>query len=246
MRLKLSVLTSFLAVLGAISAIGPASAFEDGCRAMRPGEDDSPIVCREKDWFHAADIPAGNVGALKADATPSWSTTPPGGSQLDGEGGAAIAETYFVSCFDGDRCLNDIAFEGTFTGNIDSIAISLHSEEPLWARCVVLDNCEDRDEFRTVLTVDEHVLYDSGTFSDSVQIDSTTTSQRRDFALVGLYDAIAAHGLAGSDVTHSLRLRIMPHNSHPSVVYLYDSTDYPSGLVFNPSAEELAGYEVVN
>jgi hypothetical protein len=247
MRNRVLGSTLALAIVGTALAAGSAIAVEEDCRPLRPGDEESPIVCREPNWFHAADIPVGNVGSLQSQATPSWSTTPPSGSIQDGEGGAAVAETYLFNCFEGgDRCVNELAFEGTFTGNLDSIAVSLHSEEPLWARCPVLDNCGQRDAFRVVLKVDGHLLYDSGNYTDSVPVDTTTTSQRRDFALTGLYDLLAAEGITHPGFVHAIRLRISPHNSHPGVIYRYGSTDFPSGLVFNPTSDELSSYEIVN
>jgi hypothetical protein len=236
-----------VAMLGTVLPAAVAVAIDEGCRPLHPDDEDSPVVCREQDWFHAADVPVGNVGSLQAQATPSWSTTPPAGSIQDGEGGAAVSETYLFNCFDdGDRCVNELAFEGAFTGNLESIAVSLHSEEPLWARCPALGNCGERDNFRVVLKVDGHLLYDSVNYSDSVPVDTTTTSQRRDFAFTGLYDLLAAEGITHPGFVHAIRLRISPHNSHPAVVYQYDSTEFPSGLVFNPASEELAEFEIVN
>jgi hypothetical protein len=234
------------AIVGSLLPTGQAVADEESCRPLRPGDEESPIICREQDWFHAADVPVGNLGSLQGQAIPSWSTTPPSGSTQDGQGGVNVAETYLTTCFDGERCVNELAFEGTFTGSLESIAVSLHSEEPLWARCPVLGNCGERDNFRVVLKVDGHLLYDSENFSDSVPIDTTTTSQRRDFAFTGLYDLLAAEGITHPEFVHAIRLRVSPHNSHPAVVYRYGSTDFPSGLIFNPTDGEAAEFEIVN
>ena len=235
-----------VATLGTVLPAAVAVALDEDCRPLRPGDEESPIICREQDWFHAADVPVGNVGSLQGQAIPSWSTTPPSGSTQDGEGGVNVAETYLTSCFDGERCVNELAFEGTFTGNLESMAVSLHSEEPLWARCPVLGNCGERDNFRVVLKVDGHLLYDSVNYSDSVPVDTTTTSQRRDFAFTGLYDLLAAEGITHPGFVHAIRLQVSPHNSHPAVVYRYGSTDFPSGLIFNPTEAEAAEFEIVN
>jgi hypothetical protein len=234
-----------VAMLGTVLPAAVAVAIDEGCRPLHPDDEDSPVVCREQDWFHAADVPVGNVGAIPGQANPSWSTTAPAD---DGPGAVALGESYLGVLLTGSEdYINELVFEGTFTGNLDAIAVSLHAEQPTWAICQLPDvSCSGRDAFAVTLTVDGHVLYETDGFSDSVPFDIDSTSQRMDFALSGLYDLLAAQGISHPGFIHAIKLRIAPHNAHAAVVYRYDSAEFPSGLVFNPPTEELAGYEIVN
>lgn len=229
------------AIAAAVLPFAPAVAEEEQCRPLRPGDDDSPIVCREPNWFHAASTPVGNVGAIPTQPNPSWSATPPS----EGPGGVAIGESYAgARLVGGEDYINELVFEGTFTGNLDSVAVSLHAEQILWAFCEVV--CSESDGISVSLVVDGHLLYETEGPWDQVPIEEGAVSQRLDFAFADLYDRLAAQGITHPGFIHAIKLRIAPSNVHAAVIYRYDSIEFPSGLVFNPEEEELSGYEVVN
>ena len=232
-------------VLAGLFVSVPASAVEEDCRTLGSDEETGPVVCRERHWFHQGGSPVGNIGHVPPYAHPSWSATPP-----SGQGAVTIGESYVGFCpAEADSCVNHLLFVGTFEGNIDSMAISLFAEEPTWTFCrLPSTTCATRDALSVALSVDGTTLYEtegSGS-SDAIPIDNQATSQRLDLAFADLHEGIEAMGRSGPDIVHHIRLRIAPNEGHAAVIYRYDSSEFPSGLIFNPTAAELAEHTIVN
>jgi hypothetical protein len=229
-------------LVGALIPSGLATAAEENCRPLYPGQEDSPVVCREQNWFHAADVPVGNVGAIPGQGNPSWDTAAP---TDEGPGALALGESYVGTQLTGSEdYVNELVFEGTFTGNLDTVAVSLHADQYLWAFCEAV--CAERDGVAVALTVDGHVLYETEGDWDTVPIEEGEVSQRLDFAFTDLYERLAAEGITHPGFIHAIKLRIRPSNVHAAVIYWYDSVEFPSGLVFNAEPDELSAYEVIN
>jgi hypothetical protein len=224
-----------LIVLTASSALA-----EPGdCRLIR-GEatpddaTDDVSVCREDVWFHQAETKAGNLGATEHSGFPSWDPTAPATSVTGGAGGGYLAE------WTGDFLVEEYfeettpTFEGTFTGDLDNAAVTMY----LFAAYEAPTDLS----IRTQVVVDGVQLYSSDfTNGDSVTLTSGGDAVLRvDYVFTDLYDSMRAMGLHGEDREHDIRVSFTPLEDEALVVY--DTTEVPSGIIFNAEPEALEAY----
>jgi len=217
---------------------GSALAAPGDCRLIRgaatPEPDDDVEVCRQDVWFHQADTKLGNLGATEESDFPSWDTTKPATSVSGGAGGGYIG--HWVGDFAVEEYLAETTatFEGTFTGNLDNAAVTLYLFAPGY-------NAQDLPSYhlRTQLVVDGTQQYTSDFENgDLVNLSSGGTGVLRvDFAFVGLFDLL---GVSPGD--HQIRLSVTPYFPGDEAMYVYDTSEVPSGIVFNLEPAGLGAY----
>lgn len=241
--------TARLALILLIGALGTPQALAaldaPGCRLIRGGDtpddpSDDVTVCRQDVWFHQApQSKVGNLGATGQAAFPSWNTTKPAVSVTGGAGGG------YVGHWVGDFLVEEYApettatFDGTYTGNIDNLAVTLYLFSPADSA-----TSDTQYHFRTQLVVDGNQLYNSDFGNgDLVKISSGGQAVLRiDYAFVDVFGAMQETGLAGDDKAHNIRLSVTPYFPGDEAMYVYDTSEVPSGMIFNLEPESLGSY----
>lgn len=234
-----SRLLALLAVLP-LAAVSLANAESPACYTVDDGgtpDDTSDDVeaCELETWFHRADTPAGNVEALGAEAYPTFDTNPPAGSVTEGNGGGYLGSS-IVNIAEPGSPASGVRFVGEFDGVIDRMDVTLHlfyngfggTAGPSERRPHSIDLYLSIDGFQ-VLTASK----DAVTTSDFD--DPTAGPHQLDFTIIDLAGLIDAYGL-DVDATHSVELTIVPKyiNTNPVAMYVYDTTEVPGGIFFNP------------
>lgn len=212
---------------------GSAHADPGDCRLIRGADTtddatDDVSVCRQDVWFHQAGTKAGNAAALDMDTFPSWNTTKPTASVQSGAGGGYAAASAFSQNVSRSDPRGAATFRGSFTGNLDNIAATLYLFSPVRQASV------DQAVWMQ-LTIDDEVVYQSSAADRTPLTSGGNAVLKTHFAFVNIYDAMQSLGLDTSpEKAHSIELKITGWFSvNDNAVYVYDTTEVPSGLVFN-------------
>jgi len=236
------LLTAAALALTACSA-GASAAYADNgdCRDIRPATATSAAVtaCRQDAWLHQGTARISNTVA--ASESPSWNTTKPTAAFNDG--GAAYVGFAPVDMVQSDPRVHP-TFTGTYTGVLDNIAASFYITNVIYQKTAT-----DPSNFYT-LTIDGKTVWTNGSADDEVATPLTTvddTTGHIDFAFTNLYDTLAAKGIANdSTTTHTITLSLInKYYGDGNFVLKYDSTEYPSGLIFNLEDDPLNNSFVV-
>lgn len=230
-----------LALLVPLVLVGGSALAADGdCRLIRGADtpddpSDDVSVCRQDVWFHQAETKLGNLGATDQSGFPSWDTTKPATSVAGGAGGGYIGEANGDFLVEPYLEETTATFEGTFTGNIDNAAVTLYLFAPLYNT----GELGEEYQLRTQIVVDDFQLYDSDFLTgDFVKLSSGGNAVLRiDFAFVNLFEAL---GVAEGE--HQIRLSVTPYFAVDDAMYVYDTSEVPSGIIFNLEPAELAAY----
>jgi hypothetical protein len=232
-----------LAMLGLLVAFVPAAAGAgEACRVIQgadtPDPADDVSVCRQDVWFHNAETPAGNLAAFGAAAFPSWNATKPTGSYMSGAGGAYVATSAFHQSNAPWDPQGTPVFEGTFTGDIDTLAATFYMFVPGKAAEATLPT-------NIQLIVDEQLIYEAD--DNSIRLSAAgEIAKKIDFALTNIHVLMSELGLAGAGTQHAIRLSVVGTGlATGAAVFVYDAAEVPSGMVFNIEPENLANYTVI-
>lgn len=227
----------------AIAAVGLAATFSiaahapEGCYVALEGdpaiEDDDVFACEQQTWFHAAETPATTVAHLDPTGThgvATFDTSEPAGSVTGGNGAGyfntqagGLGDQFFTAQFD-----------GSFTGVIDRVDVDLHT----------LGGVRPNPTADLRILVDIAVIID-GTevlieevYVDAVPEESSSAgAQRLDFAITGLASRLAALGVANDETTeHEVTLVFREFPTISGTLYVFDTTEVPGGITFNPPA----------
>ena len=223
----------------------PAGAHEEAppgaCHLIRgaatPDTADDVHVCRQDVWFHAGQAKPGNTGAVSG-SFPTFDTTKPSASVTAGAGGGYVASSAtHQSGTPWDERLT-ATFDGNFTGDIDNLAVTAYFFNPP----------EDAQSIPTIamnirLVVDGQSIFETG--GEIPRQSGGTAVKKVDFALTGLYQPMLDAGLTGHDRAHKVRFQISGTGlASEAAVFVYDTTEVPSGMVFNIEPEQLSKYTV--
>jgi hypothetical protein len=223
---------------------GSAIAVDGDCRLIRGAntpEDptDDVEVCRQDTWFHLTGSKVGNLAATGNQDFATFDTTKPTASVQTGAGGGHLANEFTQYALAQDDPAHSAWFEGTFTGNIDNLAVELY-----------LFTAQDKIlgvyGFLTTLIVDGNTLYQS----DFVAGDAANLSpggdaaQKIRFAFTDVYNALAANGLAGGG-QHTVQVSVSPYFVGDDAIYVYDTSEVPSGMIFNLEKADLGSYSQI-
>ena len=239
------ILRSLAAASLVLAFAVPAMSQEASCRLIRGAETpDDPTddvqVCRQDVWFHANQAKLGNLGA-HAGGFPMFNGTKPSASVTTGAGGGYIASSALHQGgfpFDPQATAT---FDGTFTGDIDTLAVTMFLFSPQ----------EDVQSIPTIaintrVLVDGQVLFETGG-NEIPRGSGGQAAKRIDFAFTGLYQPLVDAGLNGPGREHQIRFQIMGTGlATESALFVYDTTEVPSGMVFNIEPENLGPYTVIS
>lgn len=244
MRIRTTALTLLALVGGALAMADPAvdaDATAD-CHTIRGAEttDDSSDdvdACRQDVWFHGAGLPADNIDNAQGDFA-VWDTEPPTASVTEGAGNGVVANSALhqqAQPFD-ERAAFVAA--GSHDGAIDDIAVDLYLFTPG-------TNVDDPNNpvVRGDYSIDAQLVIDGTavqTLADKVVTlePAGDAVQRITFAFRDVSDVIEL--LGDLDATHDVEVRV--HGLaiiSDAAAFVYDTTEVPAGMVFNPPAELL-------
>jgi hypothetical protein len=232
---------SALAAAAIACGVPVAQAASGDCRVIRPATATAAEVsaCRQDTWLHQGSSRLANTTA--GSETPSWNTTQP--TAADQDGGAAYVgfRPYEVITGESDPAIRPTV-TGKFTGVLDNIAATMFVSSPVYQAAGV-----DPTNYYT-LTIDGQTVWSNNTSDDEEVATPITAVDDKtghiDFAFIGLYDALAAKGIANTPTTeHTITLSfINKYYGDGNFVLRYDSAEYPSGMAFNLEDEPLAGF----
>lgn len=236
---------SLLAVAAGALAFGPVAVdpgAEASCTVIRGADtvddpSDDVEACRQDVWFHGAGTPVDNVDNAQGTFA-VWDTTPPAASVTEGAGNGVLANSALhqqVAPFD-ERAA--FVAGGSFDGAIEDLVVELYVFTPG-------TNVDDPTSpvVRGDFSVDAQLRIDGvaiQTLADHVVTlePAGDAVQRITFAFQGLSDTIDLIG--DLDGAHDVEVRV--HGLaiiSDAAVFVYDTTEVPAGMVFNPPAEVL-------
>lgn len=221
-----------------LAALVPgAVAADDACRLLEGGATTDPSddveVCRTPVWIHQADTKVGNL-AGQGHGVPGWDGNAPTASVTTGAGGG-YAGTSAWQVTDAWDPTYTPAFEGSHDGAIDNLLIDLYLFPPQ----AMAENAAGQGgtSFRVDanLYVDGDLVAQHGDLTMDLE-DAGDAVKKVQFAFVDLYDAAIGDG------AHDLRLEVVGTGlASNGAVWVYDTTEVPSGIVFNATDDELDG-----
>lgn len=221
--------------LAAVPFSAGAEESADTCRLADPDDPDSSELCREQAWFAPAETKAGNLGALGLTGLPTWTDEEPTTSVTGGAGGGYLGSPVVDIVFPTSPEAG-VTFEGTFTGPLDSLLVTLHAFLPY-------KNATDgtKHGFTTELLIDEEPIFFAGGPFDVAISPAGDAVYEMQFAFTDLLRDIEEYVGTGPDTEHTIRLNVSPYYVGDEALYVYGTSEVPGGLVFNPEADEVDG-----
>jgi hypothetical protein len=223
----------------------PAGAQEASCRLVRGADTptdpaDDVQVCRQDVWYHSGAVKLGN-SAAQTGQFPTFDTTKPAGSVATGNGGGYLATSALHQGGSAFDPAGTATFDGKYTGDFDNLAVTAY-----------LFNSHDSEDAQGIFAINARILVDGQNIAETggsqVKKSSGGNAVKRiDFAFVDLYTALEQAGLTGPGKEHQIRFQVMGTGlATEAALFVYDTTEVPSGMIFNIEPEKLADYTVVN
>lgn len=212
---------SLTTILAAILALGAIAAHDGG--------EYEPVLNNERVYVHCGDT--NKVSNIEGGAPFGWDTQAPTGSVQDGEG-----------CGTADLVMTDaekgtVVYEGTHSGNLDELTLELYMIDVGYVRLGEFDE----------VYADMAILIDgfeagwTGEARLPVERTNSDVTARMRMTLSGI-------GLVHADEAgeHTIRVELTTadYRNGDSGAWVWDSTEVPAGIVFNPTEEQRADYVV--
>jgi hypothetical protein len=225
-----------LAAALAVAAVALPAAADDGdeegqicyqTEVDEDGEPTGPVFCTLETWFHRAETHAGNLGATDAGGFPSWSTEEPSDSVSTGAGGGYLGNGTFWQTQGDDDPTYAPTFEGSFTGNIDNLDVTMYLFAPGRQ-----DEADILMGVKLVVNGQEVGWIDQANLPLQPGGDAVLVTG---FRLTRVHDAMEAFGVeTGEEAEHDIRLQVVPYAiATTTAILVYDTSEVPSGMVFN-------------
>jgi hypothetical protein len=197
-----------IAVVGALAV--PAS-----------GQEVVPTFRNERVYFKCADGAKVQNVPVSQGTIPSWGTAPPAGSAAAGNGCGFYENA-------GNAAGLNLEFKGTFTGNLDNLTVELHD---IYAGAGRPNN---QIQMRAVLNIDgeELVVTELQNFPTSASSNGVTQRIAFTFTQLNFDDEIGD----GTQV-HEIHF-VARGGTETQSLFVWDATEVPAGLTFNPATLE--------
>lgn len=205
-------------IVATVLLAAPANAHHDGTT-------EQPTLRTERVYFKCVDdLKVQNVPALQG-TYPTWSTEPPAGSVTDG-GGCGQYENLLTNADPNNPF--DLVVKGTFTGNLDAINVELHNIYVGTART------DGNFNLRARLYIDGLEYANQGPVSVTPEPSSTGISEKLtySFSEIGFKDE---HG--DGTIEREIGIYVGSFTEIQSI-WVWDTTEVPAGLTFNPATLE--------
>ena len=196
-----------------------------------------PTFRKESVYFHCAGpTKVSNVNNAAADGAPAtWNTTPPSQSATAGAGCGAID----VGAVRATGQV-DAIFKGTFTGNLRDLTVNLHSL--LLSRARTSANMTVKVQW---LEIDGAAVIENTPLEVTPVVSSTGASELVSFSITGLGAANATEDGDGTTV-REIMLMIDTDPNQANTIWVWDATEVPSGIEFNPDTLAAAKLRAAN
>ena len=191
-----------------------------------------PTLRSEQVYFHCSgDTKLANVTNADSGAVPSWDTTAPTGSVTQGAGcGWADPSPVRNTQSEG---LSDGVWKGFFNGNLDSLTVQAH------AIGVGPGRSGANQTVRVTLFVDGESVFGTDASGNASRrevvmkpvVSSSQASALFEFTITGL-GLLTEDGEGMSEREIAVTLA---SGSEPLQGWVYDTTEVPSGITFNPA-----------
>jgi hypothetical protein len=215
----------WVGLLALVSLAPPVMAEDGGANA-----EIHPTVRTERTYFHCVGPAKVQNVAFAQGSVPGWNTTAPTQSVQAGAG-CGYYENAGGAWLGPNRTTLDSEWEGTFTGNVDSITVELHNIHVSAARAT--------GPFlaRLNLLIDGVEVFNGPATGDLRMTpvpSATKLSEKMTFTLtrVGL---LTEDGDGTRVRTFRLVMRSL---SEEQSAWVWDTTEVPAGLTFNPIVPE--------
>jgi hypothetical protein len=241
--IRILVASVLLLPLG-VPAVAHEEAEPGECRLIRGANTpDDPTddvhVCRQDVFFHQAENKFGNAAALDQDDFPSFDNVKPDESVTTGAGGGYLGSSATHQNGEPFDPKLTATFDGTFTGDMDNLAVTMYMFNPP----------EDAQALPT-FAVNSRLIVDGEEIAvaGGAEVKRSPGGDavfRIDFAFVNIYSTLEAFGLNGHDREHQIRFQVQGTGlGTEAALFVYDTSEVPSGMIFNLEPEHLGSYTV--
>lgn len=193
----------------------------------------APTLRSESVFFHCnGDTKVANANFQKDGVRPTWNTTAPTQSVQSGAGCGWADPSATRSPQAGDS-VHDGAWSGTYTGNLSALTVKLHSIS------VGPGRSGAAQKFNATLFVDGVSMFgyaadgraERAAITLTPVVSSTQASSLYEFSITDLPFVLEE----GDGTTpHEVILNVAA-SSEPVMAWVYDTTEVPSGMNFNPA-----------
>lgn len=208
---------------GAVLA-GPAGA-QPSCFTL---VEDGPQFCEQQVWFTPSGTDkAGNLAAAGVGKHPTWSAEAPKQSVAAGAGGGYATAGAVRQTNGGIDPATGALFTGTFTGNLDNLAVSMFLFSPA--------RTSENGWYGGVDVVVDGKLVKTADV-DGIPLSSGGNAvQKIDFAVDKLHAALIKAGVTtGPEVEHDVELFVSSYTlATTTALLVYGTTEAPSSMTFN-------------
>jgi hypothetical protein len=222
MRDAIRPLLVLVLVLALVALPAAAEPENDGCYQL---VEEGVRYCTSEVWFTPAETKVGNLGATGATGFPTWDDTEPSASVTAGAGGGYAANGAFRQ-LDGTTDPEVVAtFVGTHAGPIDNVDVELYLFAP-------------GRQSESTFSASGDLLVDGEPVASFDQTDlplkpSGSAVLTTGFAFTGVGAAMERRGI-DPEAEHDLTVHVTGFAiATTSSVIVYDTTEAPSGMVFN-------------
>lgn len=240
MRRTASILLAGALALGAVATTDGEDLTDHPCYDEEAGD---LVYAEQAVWFHEGEAKLSNGAAAP------WDTTPPAASVTEGAGAGALSGSdVVVNSTAGQESVSAV-FAGTFEGCIDTILFDLYSFDPTNRSGTGGSGEPAAQDLRLRVNVDGVDVLNVG----PVEVATTFSNEAvgpnlNQFAvdLGSLMEQYAQHGYVQLDGTHDVEIEVAAWfvNTQAAVAYVWDTTEVPSGMVFNGAVTE--DYNAIN
>ena len=198
----------------------------------------APEYREERVYFHCAGTSKVHNANRQAfsEGLPSWDTTAPTGSVTGGAGCGFADPGPLVDTGGEDGGYADAAWSGTFTGNIRDLNVELHNIGPSLARAGQCDyTITPRLYIDGVALTEESNVVGVSTPSETGASDKVEFSISKIDLFEKEADGTPTPGAGTTEHTVTLAIGSVFVDCGTAHAWVYDTTEVPSGITFNPA-----------
>lgn len=193
---------------------------------------DALVYPEQQVWFHEGDSKLGNQAAAP------WDTTEPTASVTGGAGAGALSSNAALLAQDAPSA----TFAGTFTGCIDTLLFDLYSFDPTNRTGTSASGQPANHNLGLTVTVDGVDVFSAGPLEAATTLANEGFGPNLNRFALDLGDTLALYADFGAlqlDGEHTVEVRVTSWYANTGhSVYVWDTTEVPSGLVFNGEITE--------
>ncbi|MBW3620406.1 MAG: hypothetical protein KY461_09185 [Actinobacteria bacterium] len=202
------------------------------------------VYPQQQVWVHEGETKVGNLTQHGDQPPAPWDTEPPTASVATGAGAGALSGFGSLESLVADSP-QSATFAGAFEGCLDTVLVELYAFQPTNRTGTSGELNEAPHNFGAELVIDGKTFTLAGPKeAATVPNPGGSATYRLRFAIHGVRAAMERHGLA-LDGPHELQLTMTAWFINTNnTVYVWDTTEVPTGLTFNGTADETYGRSI--